>query len=274
MIAAYFAGRLNVVYTEHGRFYPDRKSWKRALVNPILARGVNHLVSISSATAQAMSIYDKLPRKRIKVIHNGIDCTSMNPIFDREAKRRELGIDDRCRIIGTAARLNSIKNISMMISGLKLVLKQKPNTFLVIAGTGEEEARLKMMAEEIGISSRVKFIGLRFDLAEIYPLFEIFLLTSFSEGISVTLLEAMASGVPAVVTDVGGNREVVVDGSTGYLVPVGQDDVLAQRIDLLLGDRSLSEKMGAASRQRVKEVFSMQDMMRSYQQLYESNNKS
>lgn len=84
--AAFLAGRKKVVYTEHGRFYPERKSWKRSLINPLLALGVDHLVSISAATADAMATYDSFPRQRIKVIHNGIDCSGMNPVFDKSAK--------------------------------------------------------------------------------------------------------------------------------------------------------------------------------------------
>jgi L-malate glycosyltransferase len=270
--AALLAGRVKVVYTEHGRFYPERKSWKRSLFNPLLALGVDHLVSISAATAQAMATYDNLPLRRIKVIHNGIDCSGMHPPIDKHAKRQELGLSETCRVIGTAARLNSIKNIQMMLRVLKLVLQSVPDTCLVIAGQGEEEERLKAMASELGIANRVKFIGLRFDLPEVYQLFDVFLLTSFSEGISVTLLESMASGVPSVVTDVGGNREVVVEGKTGFMVPVDDDQVMAQRVCELLQNQDKASQMGLAARERVGREFSMQGMIEAYSQLYEIKN--
>lgn len=267
--AALLAGRVKVVYTEHGRFYPERKSWKRSLFNPLLAMGVDHLVSISEATAQAMSTYDNFPLHRIKVIHNGIDCSNMNPVLDRKAKRQELGLSETCRVIGTAARLNSIKNIQMMLRVLKLVLQQVPDTCLVIAGQGEEEERLRALASDLGIADRVNFIGLRFDLPEIYQLFDVFLLTSFSEGISVTLLESMASGVPSVVTDVGGNREVVVEGETGALVPVDDDQLMSQRICELLQNQDKASQMRLAAREHVGREFSVQWMMEAYCQLYE-----
>lgn len=268
--AAFLAGRKKVVYTEHGRFYPERKSWKRTLINPLLALGVNQLVSISAATADAMATYDNFPRHRIQVIHNGIDCSSMMPDFDKSAKRREIGLSESCRIVGTAARLNTIKNIPMMLRGFKLVLEQVPDCYLVIAGQGEEGEFLKAMTLDLGIADQVRFIGLRFDLPEIYQLFDVFLLTSFSEGISVTLLEAMASGVPAVVTDVGGNSEVTLDGITGYLVPVHNDNLLANRIGELLHNPTLSQEMEAAAKKRVNESFSVQGMMSAYQHIYHS----
>jgi glycosyltransferase involved in cell wall biosynthesis len=102
----------------------------------------------------------------------------------------------------------------------------------------------------------------------VYQLFDVFLLTSFSEGISVTLLESMASSVPSVVTDVGGNREVVVEGETGYLVPVDADQEMAQRVSELLQNQVVAEQMGRTARERVVREFSVQGMMEAYCKLY------
>ena len=267
--AAFLAGRVKLVYTEHGRFYPDRKSWKRSLINPLLALGVDHLVSISNCTARAMATNDKFPRNRIKVIHNGVDVSRMNPTIDLAAKRRELGLGETCRIIGTAARLNEIKNMPMMLRVLQLVLKEVPDCCLLIAGQGEQLGALQTLASELGIADKVRFVGLRFDLPEIYRLFDVFLLTSFSEGISVTLLEAMASGVSAVVTDVGGNGEVVVEGETGYLAPVDDDSAMARRVVALLSDSALARQCGVKARERVEQTFSFVGMVEAYCRLYE-----
>ncbi|MBI5657486.1 MAG: glycosyltransferase [Geobacter sp.] len=266
--AACLAGRVKVIYTEHGRFYPERKSWKRSVFNPVLALGVDHLVSISVATAQAMATYDNFPMRRIKVIHNGIDCSTMNPPVNQAAKRQELGLPPSGPVIGTAARLNSIKNIQMMLRVLKLVLPHVPHCFLIIAGQGEEEHALKALAADLCIEENVRFIGLRDDLGEIYQLFDVFLLTSFSEGISVTLLESMATGVPSVVTDVGGNHEVVVEGKTGYLTEVNDSVMMAARIMELLEKPELAAQIGAAAKHHVEANFSVQAMLGSYLSLY------
>ncbi|GFE60833.1 glycosyltransferase [Geobacter sp. AOG2] len=267
--AVLLAGRAKLVYTEHGRFYPDRKSWKRTLLNPLLAYGVDHLVSISASTARAMSTYDNLPLSRIKIINNGIHLTRMNPQVDVVAKRKELGLSETCRIIGTASRLNEIKNIPMMLEVFKRVLQDAPDTVLLIAGQGPQEESLRLHADQLGIADRVKFIGLRFDLPEIYRLLDVFLLTSFTEGISITLLEAMASGVPAVATDVGGNCEVMVDGLTGYLVPIDADVEMAEKIVRLLRDPALARQFGMKGQERVFTEFTFDRMMGSYiQQCY------
>lgn len=266
--AALLSGRASVVYTEHGRFYPDRRSWKRRLFNPLLALGVTQLVSISSCTAQAMAAYDNLPLRRIRVIHNGVDLSRMNPPFDAASKRSSLGLSRSCRLIGTAARLDEIKNIPMMLRVFNEVLRRVPDTCLLIAGQGPQEGNLKSMAAELGIADRVRFIGLRFDLPEIYQLMDVFLLTSFSEGISVTLLEAMASGVPAVVTDVGGNGEVVVEGETGHLVPLQDETGFMERVVRILTDPGWAHSLGDNSRKRAGQHFSFENMLANYVSTY------
>lgn len=268
--AAKLVGGVKVVYTEHGRLYPERSNWKLSLINPILALGTDHIVSISESTAKAMNKYDNFPLSRIKVIHNGISISDIKQKVDKLAKKRSLGLTDSSRVIGTAARIEEIKNIPMMLRAFQHVLEEVPDTCLLIAGKGSKEQELQTYAEELGISKNVKFIGLRSDLWEIYQIMDIFLLTSFTEGISVTLLEAMASGVPAVVTDVGGNSEVVVDGVTGCLVPLHDDNAMAQCIVKLLNNRDTLMIYAAAAKDRVTDHFSFDGMMKSYEMLYNS----
>lgn len=268
--AAFLAGRVKMVYTEHGRFYPDRKSWKRSLFNPLLALGVDYLISISESTKQAMVEYDNLPLRRIQVIHNGVDLSRMNPPIDLAAKRRELGLSQRCRVIGTAARLDRVKNIPLMLRAFRLVSESMQDAVLMVAGEGPEGEALKQLTVQLGIAEKVKFLGLRFDMPQIYPLMEVFLLTSLSEGISVTLLEAMASGVPAVVTDVGGNREVVLQGETGFLVKPGDEAAVAERTVGLLTDHQQQQEMGAKARERAETRFTFERMLQHYRKVYHS----
>ena len=264
--------RVNLVYTEHGRIYPERLNWKRYLTNPFFALRVNHLVSIAHSTKEAMIRYDNFPGRRIKVIHNGIDFDGLNPVIDLKEKRRSLGIGAKSRIIGTASRLEEIKNIPMMLRGFKRVLESCPDTVLVIAGQGIQGGRLKALAEELEIAGQVRFLGLRSDLPELFKLIEVFLLVSFTEGVSITLLEAMGSGVPAVVTRVGGNPEVVVDGVTGYFVEVDDETALAGHVQALLNDREEAARLGEAGREWVRERFSFGTMMESYLRLYRGRN--
>jgi L-malate glycosyltransferase len=269
VLAAVGLSRVRIIYTEHGRLYPEKWSWKRYLFNPLLSLGIDHIVSIAESTKQAMVRYDNFPVAKTRVIHNGVDFETFNTVIDVSAKRRELGLTDTDRIIGTAARLEEIKNLPMMLRAFKQVLAVQPDTVLLIAGRGSQEEPLKKLAAELGLSDRVKFLGLRFDLPEIYPLFEVFLLSSFTEGISITLLEAMANGVPVVVTDVGGNPEVVVDGETGCLVPSDDDIKMSVKILELLKTRGMAQRMGRSAVERVESLFSFRIMMDNYKCLYE-----
>jgi len=270
VLAAMGNPRLQLVYTEHGRTYPDRKYWKRFLANPLLARRIDHLVSISESTKSAMVTYDNFPAKRIRVIHNGVDIGNIPEGGDGSAKRREIGIPDGWRVVGTAARLEEVKNLPMMLHAFRNILDKQPETCLVIAGTGSTEEQLRSCAAQLGISRHVRFLGLRSDLPEIFPLLNVFLLSSFTEGISITLLEAMTHGIPAVVTNVGGNHEVVVDGVTGFLVPSGRHESMADKALFLMDNPELSSAMGRKAKERVTTCFTFDKMMAGYLPLYEA----
>ena len=261
---------VNLVYTEHGRMYPEVWNWKRYLTNPLFALRINHIVSISESTAAAMQRYDNLPGKRIQVVHNGVNLEELNPGMDRQQMRRSLGLGEGARVIGTAGRLEQVKNLPMMLRVFKAVLAVFPDTVLLIAGKGSERANLEALASELGIDGQVRFLGLRHDLPAIFELLEVFLLASFTEGISITLLEAMGTGLPAVVTRAGGNPEVVLDGVTGYLVEVGDDTEMSQKVIELLADPQMAARFGSRGRDRVRDKFSFRSMMESYLRMYEA----
>jgi L-malate glycosyltransferase len=268
VLAAFGCRKLKIIYTEHGRNYPEKRRWKRTFINPLLARMIDCIVSISEHTRQAMIEYDRLPGKRIRVIHNGVDFHKIRGVADINEKRRELEIPDGYGVVGSAARLDEVKNLPMMLRAFQRVVMDRSKTLLLIAGTGTLENRMKGLARELGIERKVRFVGLRHDLPDLMRIFNIFLLTSFTEGISITLLEAMANGIPAVVTKVGGNPEVVVDGETGYLVPLGEDKKMAERILELLGNPETAGKMGTRGMERVGKSFSFTRMMASYLDVY------
>jgi glycosyltransferase involved in cell wall biosynthesis len=268
VLASLFLSNIKIIMTEHGRLYPEKRRFKRYLINPLLARVTNHIVSVSQNTKRAMITYDNFPEGKIRVISNGVKLDSKGINIDIVAKRRLLRLDETSAIIGTAARLEEIKNLSMMLWAFRLVLTEMPNTYLVIAGTGSKEAELKDLASRLGILHRVRFIGLRRDLPEIYKLYDIFVLSSYTEGISVTILEAMAAGIPTVVTDVGGNPEVAVEGVTGYIVPICDERAMAARILKLLSDAAKRKAFGQNGAARVRECFSFDHMLGRYFQLY------
>jgi glycosyltransferase involved in cell wall biosynthesis len=139
---------------------------------------------------------------------------------------------------------------------------------LLLVGDGDGRAQAQALAAELGVAQHVRFLGVRADVPRLMAAADLFLLTSLSEGVSVTLLEAMAAGLPIVATDVGGNSEVVVHGQTGLLAPRGNAAALAQHIATLLGDAARRNAMGHAGRERLLAQFSQQQMHDQYTRIY------
>jgi glycosyltransferase involved in cell wall biosynthesis len=268
VLAAAFTS-CRVIFTEHGRFYPDRRKIKRVIINPALFRLTSRVTAISEATRRALKVYENFPMDKIEVIYNGIDDTHIR-MGDCNGLKAALGIDAKAPLLGTVARLDPIKNHPMMIRALKQVHKSLPEATLLVVGDGPEMPKLKKLVDELEVSNRVVFTGMRSDARRFYQIMDVFLLTSFSEGTAMTLLEAMASGVPSLVTDVGGNPEIVSDGETGFIVPSEDSNALAGSILNILGKHSIRETMGRAARKRFEERFSVHKMVLEYQKLYES----
>jgi glycosyltransferase involved in cell wall biosynthesis len=257
-----------VIFTEHGRFYPDTKRRKRLIVNPFLLYFTDYITAISEATREALVEYENIPRNKIKVVYNGIDDSHFFSNPDYEFKT-SLGIPTKASILGTVARLDAIKNQKMMIKALNRVLEKFPNTYLIIVGDGPERKNLEELASSLNLTSNIFFTGFKEDAYRFYQIMDIFLLTSFSEGTAMTLLEAMASRLPIIGTDVGGNPEIIKNGETGYIIPRDDDQFLAEVIERLLSDKSLRVKLGDAGRKRFEDKFQVEHMVTAYQNIYD-----
>jgi glycosyltransferase involved in cell wall biosynthesis len=138
----------------------------------------------------------------------------------------------------------------------------------LIAGDGPERAGLERFAQNLGIASRVRFLGHRSDAQQLLPACDLFWLASDFEGLSNSIMEAMAIGLPVVASDIPPNRELILHGETGYLVPVGDRVAFAQFAQKLLLDRGLSAKFGAAGRERIRGEFGVARMVEMYGNLY------
>lgn len=265
---AAFGTKARLIFTEHGRFYPDRSSWKRRLVNPLLASRATSITAISDATARALVEFEGFRRSRIEVIYNGIDQPAAQA-FDRATLLAELDVPEDALIIGTIGRLDTIKNFPMMIGAFARLADQHPRLHLVIIGDGPERADLEAVSEASGVADRIRLTGFIDGPRRYLDVFEVFLLSSFSEGTSMSLLESMAAARPAVVTDVGGNAELVHDGQTGCVVASEDEAAFAAAIDTLLADGAQSRAFGEAAQRRFLDTFTVAHMTRQYRRLYE-----
>lgn len=259
--------RTRIIFTEHGRFYPDRRSWKRRLVNPVLLRLTERITAISIATRRALVEFEYLPESGIDVIYNGIQ--PLDVAADKVANlRAELSIPGDAQVIGTIARLDPVKNQQMMLQSFHLVCEDFPRAILLIVGDGEEMAALKRKADDLGISKRIIFTGYIDNPAYHLGLMDMFLLSSLTEGTSMTLLEAMSIGKPCVVTDAGGNSEIIEHGFNGMVTPSNQAEEFANSISRLLSNPSLRSEMGSNALRRFRKLFDGRRMVEKFENHY------
>jgi len=257
-----------VIFTEHGRFYPDTSSWKRRVINPILSFFTDSITAISKATKQALVDYEFLSASKIEVIYNGIKALTLISEDTRQTLKSELNISEDDIVLGTVARLDPIKNHAMMLDAFSCLLKNHPKTKLVIVGDGELNAVLKEQCNELDISDKVVFTGYITHPSSYIQIFDVFLLSSLSEGTSMTLLEAMSVGKSCVVTDAGGNSEIIVDGSNGLVTENGSVNKFAEGIERLISNKKEIIKMEEESFKRYEKLFSSKIMILKYMRLY------
>lgn len=260
--------RTKVIFTEHGRFYPDSSTWKRKLINPWLHRITAGTTAISKATKDALAVYENLPAKDIHVIYNGIAPLTIDQ-KKVEQLRAELGIREETLCLGTVARLDPIKNQPMMLKAFRKVLDSGIDAKLMIVGDGEMREKITECISELDLKDHVIMTGYQPKPQHHLALMDIYLLSSLSEGTSMTLLEAMSISKPCVVTDAGGNPEIIEHQINGLVTPNGDADAFADGIISIAKDHTLIEHMGKESLKRFVQLFSAHAMVEKFQMLYQ-----
>lgn len=258
-LAARLCGIRNVIYTEHGRIFPDSRAVK--FLDRLYVPFTRHVVTVSENLAEYMSRAVGIPAKKISVVINGIDVERFRVARDTSEQTGALRI-------GIIARLAPVKDITTLVRAMAIVHQRNPQTLLSIVGDGPERDILESLVNELGLTSVVTFHGFRRDIPAVLEDMDIFTLSSQSEGTSITLLEAMASGKPVVVTEVGGNPAIVEQGVNGFLVPPGEPAMLAKALLQLAENPALRQSMAAANIRKVAERYSIQAMARRYEALY------
>lgn len=207
------------------------------------------------------------PRK-IRVIRNGV----RSAIFDTDAREelcRELGIDSEAKLIGIVARLQLVKGHRFFIEAAARVLRNEPHANVILVGDGPLRSEIEEQAAALGIGDRVRFLGDRTDVARLVSALDLLVLASLHEGSPNAVMEAMSAGVPVVATEVGGTKELITDRETGYLVPAADAEALAEGMLFALSDQANRANVLAAARRRVNELFGMERMVESVEELYD-----
>jgi glycosyltransferase involved in cell wall biosynthesis len=226
-----------------------------------LAQFVDYFVSVS-CESEGLARAEGVPANRSRTIHNGVDLLQFP-----YSGPRPFGP------ITLVARLSAEKDVATLIRAVPHLLallpaEQRRDLVLRVIGDGRERSALEQLAQELGVGSCVHFLGQQQRVAQALGEASLFALSSRTEGISLTLLEAMSRGLPVVATRVGGTPEVVEDGKTGFLVPAQQPEAMAVAIAQIYLNPALAYRMGREGRARAESHFSVARMIEAYQDLY------
>ena len=231
----------------------------RRLLNRWTVPLATHVMAVSERVAAYAAREFRIPPDRLSTIVNGVDLEHFRPV----TRGRDAGPP----VIGCTARLHRKNDHASLLRAFSRVSARWPEAELLLVGRGPEEARLKALAENLGTSTRIHFVGEQGDVAPFLHQMDLYVQASVAEGMPNCVLEAMAAGLPVVATAVGGTPEAVVEGETGLLVPPRNPIALADAMLKLLEDRRLAEAFGRAGRARLETHFSEERMLQQLEAL-------
>lgn len=270
MLSRGLSGRTPVLFTEHGRHFPDLPSWKRSIVNRLLLRSCDRIAGCGGSVQQALIDNEGLPRDRVELVYNGVDLQELAaaPPGARAAIRQEFGLSDDDFVAVQVARLHELKDHQTALRAIDRARQQCPHIRLLIAGDGEQRQSIEQTIADLNLQQHVLLAGTRSDVSSLLAAADTFLLTSISEGIPLTVIEAMAAELPVVATSVGGLPEMIDDGASGFLGAAGDDAALAQHLVTLASDEDLRTSIGMAGNITAHNRFSLRKMLDTYSSMY------
>jgi glycosyltransferase involved in cell wall biosynthesis len=242
------------VHTWHGRDLLG--ALREKLLLRLAGKLPDRVVAVSEDAARLM-VREGIGAARVRTIWNGID-------LERFAYAGPCPGGP----LVTVARLSPEKDVATLVRAAARICRERPGLALEVAGDGPCLPQLRGLAHELGLNGNVRFLGQVGDVAGLLARASLFVLPSLTEGVSLTLLEAMARGLPVVATNVGGNPEVVADGQTGLLVPPGDPEALTRAVLQVESDAEAGRRMGDAGRRRVEQHFDVRGMVAAYEALY------
>lgn len=261
-IAAKLSGRVGIVLTRRMDFAIEKN-----LINKIFfGKMVDKIIAISQAVRNVI-IDAGVDSSKVEIIYESIDIDN----FPLETNSSNFQADksDKVKIVGTVAHLYERKGIKFFLEAAHKVIKENPEVKFMVVGDGPLRDGLESYAKNgLGLSGKVTFTGFRNDIKDVLSTMDIFVLPSLKEGLGVAILEAMALAKPVVATKTGGIPESVIDGVTGFLVPICNADLLAEKITYLLNNPDIAKKMGQNGRLRIEEKFNNLESILKHEEIY------
>ena len=259
---------MKVIYTEHSRWQLEMLPFHFKLLNVIMLINSEGIVAISEQIRNYYETMIGVRRNKVHLIKNGIDIQ----LFEnakRSDLRRELNIGERAKIIGMVANIRSEKNHKLLISAFSTIAREVDDAFLVMVGLDFMNGAVQLYANETGLRDRIFFLGERDDVPELLKTFDLFCLPSIHEGMPLTLLEAMAAGVPVIGSDVLGINEVIEHNVNGLLFRGNDERDLAERVIQLLNNEEMRSRFSRTAKSHARQNYSLDNSINEYDRLFQ-----
>ena len=228
-----------------------------------------HVCAVSESTRKFLLTHEDMPADRVTTVHNGIDLAVFQPRpEERTEARKRWSLPEEAFVVAGIGRLTYQKNFALFLEVAAEVLKRHSRAVFVLVGTGEDEAALRAQAAALGLGERVRFLGYVGEMTALYPALDMLLLTSRYEGLPITILEAMACGVPIVAARLDGVQEVLTDGEDCALVTPGEREEFAARVSGLIEQPALARRYADAALAKVRAQYSAGAMTRAVEAIY------
>lgn len=269
------ANSKKLICTFHSEWEINTMAWKWKKISHFLLKQADNITGVTSKVAKAAQEVFRLPHSKISAIENGVDLN----LFRRNKNavlKKKLGIANDEKVIGLTANFRKIKNHIFLLEAFNQLVKEYKNIKLLLIGTGRmfgadnTELEIVSFIKKNRLADKVILLGLRKDIPELLNTMDIFCLPSFKEGHPISLIEAMATGLPVVGTDVEGIKEMVAQNKNGFLVTLGDAEGLKNALHRLLGDEALCKELGNESRVMAEKLYSLDACVDKYQNLYET----
>ncbi len=264
-IAAYLSGVKVIIATEHTT--DENRSLYYHLADRILAKISTKIIAVSSSVKEFHQKRSKIPSEKFEVINNGIEIDKFNISINRNQKREEFHLQPNDFVIGLFGRFVPAKAHEVLLRSLKNVIKTHPHVKVLFVGSGPTEKNIKKIAKNLGLLEQVTFAGFRKDVPELYKILDLFVLTSNREGFPITLLEAMSSGIPTIVTNVGGNSDIICDRKNGFIIESNDAAELSRRIKNIIDHPEQVEVITDHAAKTVKRNFTSKIMTQATERL-------
>lgn len=266
-----FANHPSILFTEHGRAFPDMRRPKRCLANRFLLRRQDRVVAVGEQVKRALIDFEGIPEKRIDVIYNGVQMERYStPITpeQRSAVRKSLDTNPNDPVVIQVARLHPLKDHITAIQTFAKTVSKLPNSKFWIVGEGDEREKITQEIQKLKLTDNVRLLGNREDVEVLIHAADAFLLTSISEGIPLTVIEAMFASTPCVCTNVGGLPEIIENGRNGLLAPARSSEALSDQLTEVLANPNRAKSLGQAAKLDAQLRFSDQAMHKAYREVY------